>query len=168
MALGVLLWWNKMASILFVCLANVCRSPAAQAILEHMAKEAGHLDLVVDSCGIGSWHVGHLADERMQKVAQIRGIPLSHKAKQFKEEYFEEFDYILAADKEVLSYLFSWADKVENKAKIHLITEFSVCYQGQDIPDPYYQGEPGFDYVMDMLEDSCQGLLLFLGKSPIK
>ncbi len=149
-----------MTAILFVCLGNICRSPAAEGVLRHLVSEK--LDdqkLRIESCGVGDWHLGHLPDERMRDAAKTRGIILSSRAKQFQREYFDEFDYILAADKEVLNSLYKYAKEPHQKAKIHLITAFSKSYRDQEIPDPYYQGYSAFDLVLDMLEDSCEGLL---------
>lgn len=149
-----------MPSVLFVCLGNICRSPAAESYLRHLAAQHPHAhDLKVDSCGIGAWHVGEMADARMQHAAQARGIILSGRAKQFTSDFFIEFDIILAADREVLQDLHRFAKSPEHKAKIHLISDFSESYKGQDIPDPYYRGEAGFELVLDMLEDACNGLL---------
>ena len=152
-----------MASILFVCLGNICRSPAAEGILRHKARKDTELqDLHVESCGLGNWHVGQLPDERMREAAKIRGYVLSNRAQQFDEFFLDQFDLILVADSAVLNDLYRFAKSPDHKAKIHLITNFSSIYRGQDIPDPYYQGEGGFQLVLDMIEDSCEGLIEFL------
>lgn len=148
--------------VLFICMGNICRSPAAEGILKHLSYQYPSLMLHVESCGIGGWYVGSSPDIRMQQAAKARGIVLISVAKQFKDSYFEEFDYLLAADKEVLRYLYHYAKTAEQKAKIYLMTEFSLHYQGQEIPDPFYQGEGEFELVLDMLEDACQGLLEYL------
>lgn len=149
-----------MSSILFVCLGNICRSPAAEGVLRHLIEQDPRLkDIVIESCGIGDWHVGQLPDERMRNSAKGRGIILSSRAQQFKSEFLDRFDYILAADNEVLRDLYRFARNPEHKAKIHLITEFSASYKGEEIPDPYFGGEGGFELVLDMIEDSCEGLI---------
>jgi protein-tyrosine phosphatase len=156
-----------MPSILFVCLGNICRSPAAEGILRYKAQaEEGIRDLHVQSCGLGDWHVGQLPDERMREAAQIRGYTLSSRAQQFEDPFLDQFDLILAADSMVLNDLHRYAKTPDQKAKIHLITRFSSSYEGQDIPDPYYQGEGGFQLVLDMIEDSCEGLIEYLKTSP--
>ncbi len=147
-----------MPSVMFVCLGNICRSPAAEGMLRQMAAKT-NLDIEVRSSGMGDWHIGHFPDERMRDAAKARGMTLSMRAQQFQPHFFEEFDYILAADKEVLRDLHRLALTPEAKAKIHMITAFSPSYKDEEIPDPYYQGEGAFNLVLDMLEDSCEGLI---------
>ncbi len=151
-----------MAKVLFVCLGNICRSPAAEGMLRHMAAKKELEELIVKSCGIGDWHIGQLPDERMREAAQSRGLTLSSRAQKFHPQFLDEFDFILAADHEVLNNLYHYAKLPEHKAKIHLITEFSGSYKGQEIPDPYYASSGSFDLVLDMLEDSCEGLLFHI------
>lgn len=121
-------------------------------------------DLRIESCGIGDWHIGQLPDERISAAAKDRGVILKSRAQQFQPDFFEHFDYILAADQEVMRDLYRYARTPEHKAKIQLMTAFSHFYHGQEIPDPYYQGGSAFELVLDMLEDSCQGLLEELDK----
>lgn len=152
-------------SILYVCLGNICRSPAAEALLRQMNERSENpLDLHVESAGLGSWHIGKLPHEDMREAASDRGLSLTGRARQFKPEFFDEFDYILAVDQSVLQELYRAAETPERKAKVGLITEYSNRYRGEDIPDPFYQGRGAFDRVLDMLEDSCEGLLQKLKK----
>ncbi len=147
-------------SVLFVCLGNICRSPAAEGVLREMAsKEPRFSTLHIESCGMGDWHVGQLADVRMREAAKGRGLSLSSRAQCFDSSFLDRFDYILAADKQVLRDLFHYAKTPEQRAKIHLITAFSSNFKNEEIPDPYYGGAAGFELVLDMLEDSCHGLL---------
>lgn len=151
-----------MPSILFVCLGNICRSPAAEGILRHMArKESFENQLLIESCGLGTWHIGQLPDERMREASKNRGFHLDSHAKLFIETFYDRFDLILAADNQILKDLLQRTHKSEHKIKIHLITHFSSYYKDEDIPDPYYQGDSGFEQVLDMIEDSCQGILQF-------
>lgn len=153
-----------MPAVLFVCLGNICRSPAAEHMLRQMAEKNHRQDLVVDSCGLGDWYLGATPDERMASAAQTRGMTITGRAKKFEPEYLDQFDYILAVDNEIVHHLYRYAKTPAQKAKIRLITEFSEFYKGEEIPDPYYSGEAGFELVLDMLEDSCKGLLEHLGK----
>jgi protein-tyrosine phosphatase len=149
-----------MISVMFVCLGNICRSPAGEGILRHLASLDGSLKIEIASSGLGSWHVGRLPDERIREAIQRRGITLTSHAQQFKTNFFDAHDYILAADREVLKALYQYAETPEQKAKIHLITDFSVSYRGEDIPDPYYGDDGSFEMVLDMLEDACEGILM--------
>ena len=145
--------------VLFVCMGNICRSPAGEGILKHLASQEPSLSLHVESCGIGDWHLGQAPDWRIQEASKARGILLAGKAQQFQHRHLDQFDYILAADMEVLKFLYHHAKTPDHKAKIHLMTAFSSLYAGQEIPDPYYQPSGAFEFVLDMLEESCQGLL---------
>lgn len=146
-------------NVLFVCLGNICRSPAGEAILSEFAKRRG-LTVRVESCGIGDWHAGKLPDARMRQAASDRGFMLTSRAKQFNPSFFEEFDLILALDREVQNDLYKYAKTVEHKSKIQLATAFSSSYKDQDVPDPYYGGRADFDLVLDILEDICEQVLL--------
>jgi len=150
---------QKVTRVLFVCMGNICRSPAAEGVLKHLTHQAGYTGCEIASCGIGNWHVGSVPDMRMQETAKQRGIFLTSRAQQFKFAFFDDYDYILASDREILKILYEHAKKTEHKAKIFLMTEFSLLYKGQEVPDPYYEPERAFDLVIDMLEDSCNGLL---------
>lgn len=123
------------------------------------------LELHVESCGLGDWHVGHLPSEQMRHAAAGRGIVLSGRAKKFQSAYLYSFDYVLAADESVLHELFEYATSLEHREKIHLITEYSRSYHRQNIPDPYTQKEDAFELVLDMLEESCAALLQHINAS---
>lgn len=158
----------KRIKVLFVCMGNICRSPAAEGILRHLSKEVKNFKIEVASCAIGHWHVGQSADSRMILASQARGILLEGKAQQFQPSFFEEYDYILAADQEVFFHLSRFARKEQDKTRIFYMTEFSKEYKGLDIPDPYYGGEEGFEKVLNMLEESCFSLIAHLeGKNKI-
>ncbi len=145
---------------MFVCLGNICRSPAAEEILRKKGKEAGMDEFLhVESSGIGDWHIGALADSRMRESAASRGYILTKRAQKFHSSLFDHYDYILAADQSVLHELQHLAKTPEEKAKIHLITEFSKPYYQQDVPDPYYNGLQAFEGVLDILESSVDGLI---------
>lgn len=155
-----------MVAVLFVCLGNICRSPAAEGLLRHMSRQPeNRVKIEVESCGLGSWHIGHLPNEEMRAAAEERGISLHSRAQQFTSGHLDRFDYILAVDQSVINQLYQYAQTPEHKAKIHLVTEYSRIYFREDIPDPFYKGRQAFDQVLDMLEDACQGLLEHLHKN---
>lgn len=152
-----------MTSVLFVCLGNICRSPAAEGVLKQMIAKEQHLkDMQIQSCGMGSWHTGQLPDERMRMAAKHRGLDLISRAQVFHPKFLEEYDYIFAADREVLELLYQYAKNPAHKAKIQLITKYSTCYPNEEIPDPFYQGDAAFDHVLNMIEDACEGFILYL------
>lgn len=149
-----------MPSILFVCLGNICRSPCAEGVMAHFVQSKNlPFEVVVESCGLGDWHEGQLPDERMRDIAKGRGVILTSRARSFKHDFFDRFDYILAADHKVMYELHRWATTPEYKAKIHLITFFSSLFKDQDIPDPFYGEQVHFELVMDIIEDACTGLI---------
>lgn len=150
--------------VLFVCLGNICRSPAAEGILKECARKK-NVTMRVESCGIGDWHAGQLPDSRMREAASDRGLILTSRAKQFSSSYFDEFDLILALDKEVQSDLYKYAKTVEHKAKIRLATAFSTTYKDQDVPDPFYGGRSDFDLVLDILEEICEEVVIAAQKN---
>lgn len=154
-----------MPAVLFVCLGNICRSPAAEGILRHYAARDG-MDLSIESCGLGDWHKGQLPDPRMREAIKSRGIILTSRAQKFLPEFFDRFDLILVADHKVMKELYQHATTPDYKSKMHLITHFSSNYRDQEVPDPYYWAESGFEHVLDMLEDSCEGILRHLKETP--
>lgn len=148
-----------MISILFVCAGNICRSPAMAACLQHLVCENKLTDQVfIDSCAVTPSFLGAPADPRMVAAAHKRGIHIDHKAKLFEESYFKAFDYILASDREVLKTLQAMAPEPE-KGKLHLATEYSTAFKDKDLPDPYFDGEAGFENTMDMSQDIAQNIL---------
>ena len=138
--------------VLFVCTGNICRSPTAEGVLRHLAKEAG-IEVQVESAGTGDWHVGHPPDERAQHHARSRGYDLSaQRARQVSAGDFERFDLIVAMDRGHLRVLQQQCPR-EHRAKLRLLVA------GGDVPDPYYGGAEGFERVLDMVEGACRGLL---------
>lgn len=142
----------KHRSVLFVCTGNICRSPTAEAVLRHLAKEQG-IELQIQSAGIGDWHVGHPPDERAQKHAKTRGYDLSAlRARQVQPADFERFDLILAMDRGHQRAL----ERMAPPGERHKVRLFVA---GQDVPDPYYGGPEGFERVLDLVEATCRDLL---------
>jgi protein-tyrosine phosphatase len=155
-----------MVNILFVCAGNICRSPALAAALQKIVHANSRQDKVyIDSCGINSMFLGSQADQRMAKAAEKRGILIDHRAKLFEETYFQIFNYIFVSDQRVLEILQAIAKSDADRAKIHLATEFTPKYQGQDVPDPFFQGEPQFDKIAEMAEEISQAIFDKLIKS---
>ncbi len=149
-----------MTSVLFVCVANICRSPALEAALRHLAVEKNCADqLLVDSCGVGWLHVGEHPDPRTFAAAKKRGILIDHRSQQFQDHFFDEFDYIFVVDREIAEQIKFHARSEEEKKKVHLASAFSRRFKDQEIPDPYYLAGSGFDQVMEMIIDCCEGVL---------
>lgn len=147
--------------ILFVCLGNICRSPAAEAMLRRMVDAAGCADrFEIDSAGTYSGHAGEVPDARMRDAAARRGYRLTHRARSVREEDFERFGRIVAMDDANYEALRRLAPSREAARRIFRLAEF--CRRHPDcthIPDPYYEGREGFERVLDLLEDGCEGLL---------
>ena len=147
--------------ILFVCMGNICRSPSAEAVFNGLIKTeklSGKFE--IDSAGTIAYHAGESADRRMQMHAIKRGYHLTSISRQFNPlTDFDHFDLIIGMDRENLHSLRNMARTPSDLKKIHLITEFSKEWDYDEVPDPYYGGEEGFELVMDLLEDACEGLL---------
>ena len=148
--------------ILFVCLGNICRSPAAEGVFKQKIKERDLEKLfVVDSAGTGGWHVGNLADPRMRETALSRGIELTSRSRKIEESDLYEFDHILVMDNDNLDAVKSLIKDHNNsvKSKIKLILSFSKNTQLEEVPDPYYGGQNGFNQVIDLLDEAIDGLI---------
>jgi len=148
--------------ILFVCLGNICRSPAAEGIFNQKIKERDLENFfVVDSAGTGSWHAGNLPDQRMRTTALLRGIELTSRARQIEENDLYEFDHILVMDKDNLNAVKSLIkdDMHTMNSKINLILSYSKKSQLDEVPDPYYGGQNGFEKVLDLLNDAIEELI---------
>ena len=150
--------------ILFVCLGNICRSPAAEGVFVHLLAQQGLSDrFVVDSAGTGGWHVGHPADARMRAAAGHRGIDLTSRARQIDLADLHSFDHILTMDAANLAAVQALAREAGNpadQARIAALTAYCRRHSGaHEVPDPYYGGPQGFEQVLDLLEDACTGLL---------
>ena len=152
----------KKQSVLFVCLGNICRSPAAEAIFINLINKKGLSDsFIVDSAGTGSWHIGKKADKRMRIAANKRGVEILSRARQINAKDFEKFNYIIAMDDsnfENISYLKS-NKSLSDFSSINKIQNFRSVFKEAEVPDPYFGGDQGFEHVLDILEDSISGFL---------
>jgi protein-tyrosine phosphatase len=147
--------------ILFVCLGNICRSPAAHAAFDHHAKLLGRSqEFLTESCGLGDWHLGQNADERMRASAKKFGVKVDHIVKHFKPSDLDEYDYIFPMDKENQKGILAKAKTPEQKAKVKLFRTYDPKANGNlEVPDPYYQGEKEFDEVFLMVERTAKHFL---------
>ena len=152
---------NKL-SVLFVCLGNICRSPAAEAIFIDLINNKGLTDsFIVDSAGTGSWHVGKKADYRMRIAAENRGINILSRARQVNISDFEKFNYILTMDDSNFQNIINLKNRkfLSDFASIKKIQDFRSIYKEKEVPDPYFGGDEGFNNVLNILEDSVSGFL---------
>ena len=149
-----------MIRVLFVCLGNICRSPTAHGVFLKKIEEAGLSDYVeTDSAGTAAWHVGKKPDSRSCDAAAERGYDLSGlRARQAESSDFDEFDYVLAMDKENLSNLRA-LHKSGQKTSPELFLEKYSEVECPEVPDPYYGGADGFGLVLDLIEDACDQLI---------
>ena len=150
--------------VLFVCLGNICRSPAAEGIMRAAVAKAGQSDRwVIDSAGTGDWHVGELPDERMRAHARRRGYDLTHRCRQITRRDFADFDLIVGMDDNNRRNLMHLAPDDASRDKIVMMAEFfSPGAPVDNVPDPYYGGPEGFELAIDLLEDATAGLIAAL------
>ncbi|MDD2880719.1 MAG: low molecular weight phosphotyrosine protein phosphatase [Rhodoferax sp.] len=147
-------------SVLFVCMGNICRSPTADGVFQKKVLLAGLSDAVkVDSAGTHNYHPGSAPDERSQSHAYLRGYDLSAlRARQVQDADYAKFDLILAMDWDNLALLQGDCPP-EHQHKLRRLTEFCQTFDATVVPDPYYEGADGFETVLDLVEDACEGLL---------
>jgi len=149
----------KRTSILFVCLGNICRSPMAEGIFcEILKREKVTSYFETDSAGLLGYHQGELPDSRMRFYAEKRGYKLTHRSRKFMRADFDRFDMIIGMDDQNIAGLKQMALTMEEDSKIHRMTDFCRKIQATHVPDPYYGGDQGFENVIDLLEDACEGL----------
>jgi len=146
--------------VIFVCMGNICRSPTAHGVFRDYVKEAGLSHMVeVDSAGTHAYHIGDEPDQRSQKHAHRRGYDLSNlRARQLNESDFEKFDLVLVMDWDNHAIAGQIAPR-HHQHKLRRLTEFCKTMQASIVPDPYYKGDEGFEEVLDLVEDACDGLL---------
>ena len=151
-----------MKRIMFVCLGNICRSPAAEAVFRDIVTARGAAErYFADSSGTASYHVGEASDARMRAAAERRGVRIAHRGQQLKRAHLQQFDWILCMDRENLEDARRLARTPEEAAKIKLLRDFDPKGPG-DVPDPYYGGPSGFEKVLDIVARSGDALFDFL------
>lgn len=152
---------NTKEKILFVCLGNICRSPAAEGVMRAMVERAGVEErFELDSAGTYGGHAGDLPDRRMRSAASARGYLLTHRARRFREDDYYDFDRIIVMDDRNYEDVSRLAPERKYLQKVYRFVEFCRHHpQWSYVPDPYYEGREGFELVLDLLEDGCQGVI---------
>jgi protein-tyrosine phosphatase len=151
---------EKPYRILFVCLGNICRSPAAEGVMRSLVEQQGLSEFIeVDSAGTASWHIGKLPDDRMRHAGKRRGYDLCSRARQVQASDLNSFDLILAMDESNLQNLRSLDDSWRGDPKVKGFCDYCSQHEESEVPDPYYGGPEGFEKVLDLLEDGCAGVL---------
>ena len=152
---------NKKVRCLFVCMGNICRSPTAQAVVEHLVESKGLSDMIyADSAGTHDYHIGEQPDKRSQRTALKRNIDMSsQQARRVEAEDFDIFDYVLAMDKDNYIDLEKVVTSEQGEERLHLFMSFAEQRAEMEVPDPYYGGTHGFERVFDMVQEASEGLL---------
>lgn len=153
----------------FVCLGNICRSPTAAAVMQHLVESAGLADRIeIESAGTSGWHIGEPPDARSVEEATRRGIAMHNRGQRFVPGDFDRFDLVLAADHENAAVLRAMAPDAAAEAKVNLLRRFDPEANGDlVVPDPYFGGEDGFSDVFDLIDAACRGLLEELRAGPL-
>jgi protein-tyrosine phosphatase len=146
--------------ICFVCLGNICRSPTAEGIFQHLVNERGLQSFFyIDSAGTSAYHIGEPANSKSRDVARKHGVELQSRARRFTSSDLEEFDLILAMDHENLRNIQQLDSRNQFGQKIKLMRDFDPTPGDGSVPDPYYGGIDGFQHVFDVVKRSCESLL---------
>jgi protein-tyrosine phosphatase len=149
-----------MTKLLFVCLGNICRSPAAENMMNYLIEREGLVGRITcDSAGTAGYHIGAPPDPRMQAAAKARGLLMVGTARQLVPMDLREFDLILAMDRSNYRDILSLDPQGKYHHKVKMMCSYCTKYNVQEVPDPYYGGPEGFNFVLDLLEDACTNLL---------
>lgn len=149
-----------MKRILFLCMGNICRSPAGHCVFQHLVNQAGLNDqFEIESAGTIGFHIGEGPDPRMQKFLRARKIPIIGHSRQLLASDLEYYDLIVAMDHQNLED----AQALDTSGRLHhkvtLFCQYCTAHTETDVPDPYYGGAHGFKYVLEIVEDGCANLL---------
>lgn len=140
--------------ILVVCLGNICRSPLAHGILQSKLSSE---NFIIDSAGTAAYHIGNKPDQRSIHIAKVNGLDISsQRARQFSASDFDIFDIIYAMDKSNYQNILDLAQTEDDKAKVKLILNDNPTILDKNVPDPYYGGDSGFEYVFKILDETCE------------
>ena len=152
---------KRQTRLLFVCMGNICRSPTAEGIMLQLIRNNGLENLIeCDSAGTHGYHVGEPADVRMRKCAQIRGYDLPSRTRKIHPaSEFPYYNWILVMDDRNYQDVRALDSSREYSSKIRRMTDFCERMKENEVPDPYYGGDEGFELVIDILEDACAGLM---------
>jgi protein-tyrosine phosphatase len=149
--------------VLFVCMGNICRSPAGENIFRHKLRQAGHETWIsCDSAGTGNWHAGNGPDRRTARTLRKREVPVEGSARQFEKADFRRFNLILAMDDDNRREILGLATLPEERSMVRPFTDFCRNHSHSEVPDPYYGGKDGFELVADLMEDGAAGLLEYI------
>lgn len=154
--------------VLFVCMGNICRSPTAEGVFRKMVQDQGlEQQIYIDSAGTVSYHVGSAPDNRAQAAARDRNVDLSKlRGRQFIAQDFDDFDYIMVMDESNLRDVLSLRESGQGGIT-KLFLEYALKTDIQEVPDPYYGGNRGFEYVLDLIEDASRGLLAYIKENDL-
>jgi protein-tyrosine phosphatase len=156
---------NKIYRVLFVCLGNICRSPAAEIIFSQLVDQAGRADeFEIDSAGTIGHHHGAPPDARMSEALRQKGFTIRGRSRKISPEDLADFDLIVTMDESNLDDVRSLDPSGAHHSKIRPLVGFCRTHTDLRVPDPYYGGQRGFDHVIQLLEDGCQGILDDLGR----
>ncbi len=146
--------------VLFICLGNICRSPAAEGVFRFIVEREGlEESFEIDSAGTYGGHAGNLPDARMRAAALKRGYVLDSRSRKLTSDDFYSFDMLIVMDDANYERVSRLAPDMPSLQKLYRMRDYLTRYSIDHIPDPYYEGVEGFEYVLDLLEDACANLL---------